>query len=50
MIDLNLGNYYGDVEAVEIEGSYFLQLDCWNGTGQVEISEELYKLIESEFG
>lgn len=49
MIKLGLANYYGQVVAVEKEGKYFLQLGNYDGTNEVEISQELYKMIESEF-
>ena len=49
MIALRLGNYYGEVVAVEKEGKYYLELDNYDGTNEVEISQELYKMIEGEF-
>lgn len=49
MIELGLANYYGEVVAVEKEDKYFLQLDNYDGTGEVEISQRLYEMIKSEF-
>lgn len=49
MISLGLGNYYGEVIALERDGKYFLQLEDWSGPSEVEISEKLYKMIKKEF-
>jgi hypothetical protein len=48
-IHLGLGNYYGDVVARERDGKYFLELDNWDGTGKIEISQELFEMIKKEF-
>jgi hypothetical protein len=49
MIQLGLSNYYGDVVAREKDGKFFLELDNWDGTNRIEISQELYEMIKKEF-
>jgi hypothetical protein len=49
MINLNLSNYYGAVVAIEKNGKYYLTLGDYSGTDEVEISQELYEMIEGEF-
>jgi hypothetical protein len=49
VIDLNLSNHYGRVRAEEIDGKFYLTLDDYSGLDMVEISEELYHMIEKEF-
>lgn len=49
MIRLGLSNFYGQVIAVEEDGKYYLKLDNYDGMDSVEISQELYEMIEGEF-
>jgi hypothetical protein len=48
-INLGVGNYYGDVEAVELDGKYYLILDNWDQHDMKEISKEFYDAIIKEF-
>ena len=48
-ISLGLSNFYGEVVAKEKDGKYFLELDDYSGTSNVEISQELFEWIKKEF-
>ena len=48
-IFLGLSNYYGEVEAFEINGKYYLGLENWSGISHREISEEFFNAIKKEF-
>lgn len=45
-----LGNYYGRVYAEEREEKYWLCLDDYSSTNELEISKELFNALEKEFG
>lgn len=48
-VSLGLSNTYGDVQAIEEDGKYYLLLDDHSSTNSKEISKVLYELIEKEF-
>ena len=41
-VDLPIGNYYGDLEAYEKDGVFYLNLDNYDGSNEKEIPESLY--------
>lgn len=44
-----ISNYYGTPFVQKRGDSYFLALDNWDGTQEVEISQQLYSAWKSEF-
>jgi hypothetical protein len=49
VIKLGLSNFYGQVKAFEHDGKFYMSLDNYDGTDEIQISEELYRVIEREF-
>lgn len=48
-ISLVICNYYGEVEAYEEDGKYYIELDNWSEPDRKEISKEFYNAIIKEF-
>lgn len=49
-ISTGLSNYYGSVEFVKQEdGKYYIELENYSKTNQVEISKEFYDAAVKEF-
>lgn len=50
-IDLQLGNYYGCVEAFKDDsGVHWIELDNWDATDKTNITPELWDALAKEFG
>lgn len=48
-IDSGLSNYYGTVCVESVNDRYYMTLDNYNGTNQVEVSKEFYDSFVKEF-
>ena len=49
-IYMGLSNFYGEVEAYEEDGKYYIELDNYSRPSRKEISEEFYNAIKKEYG
>lgn len=49
IVNIPLSNTYGNVTAIRDSDKFFLLLDDYSSTDRVEISAELFWMIESEF-
>lgn len=47
--EINLGNYYGTVTFAKRQGEYVIELDDWDDTQGLAISEEFYEAAKKEF-
>lgn len=50
IVDLGLENYYGNVEAFEKDGKFYISLADYCDISEVEISEKLWNALVEEFG
>lgn len=49
LVSLGLSNCYGGVLAYQSMGKYYMELEDYNCTHTIEISEEFFRAVEKEF-
>ena len=49
-IFMGIKNFYGEVEAYEKHGKYYIELDDYSRSSTKEISKEFYNAIKKEYG
>lgn len=49
IVKSGVSNYYGEVQVIENDSKYFMELEDYSGGSSVEISKEFYDAFITEF-